>query len=127
MDERLLQPPIMYELNEEEPSTHSPEEREHFPFLGEGGLRLPLSFVIRRMTRLHLVKLPDPEHEEESDDEVIQQPIPFQMGVTPMPEEGETNDELQTWYEGKEEMEPQARGSTDPVPKSFPKPNQNLL
>ena len=62
------------------------------------------------------------EHEEESDEEVIQQPIPFQMGVTPMAEEGEINDELQTWYEGTEELEPQARGSTDPAPKSSPKP-----
>ena len=44
------------------------------------------------------------------------------MGVTPMAEEGETNDELQIWYEGTEEQELQARGSTDPAPKSFPKP-----
>ena len=51
-----------------------------------------------------------------------QQPIPFQMGVTPMAEEGETTDELRTWYEGKEEQQPQARGSTDPAPKSTPKP-----
>ena len=38
------------------------------------------------------------------------------MGVTPMAEEKEPNDELQTWYEGTEELEPQARGSIDPVP-----------
>ena len=57
---------------------------------------------------------PDPE--EESDDEVIQLPIPFQMGVNPMAEEGEAIDELQTWCEGTEELKPQARESTDPVP-----------
>ena len=45
------------------------------------------------------------EHEEESDEEVTQQPIPFQMGITPMAEEGETNDELQTWCEGTEDLE----------------------
>ena len=44
------------------------------------------------------------------------------MGVTPMTEEGETTDELQTWYEGTEELRPQARGSTDPVPEKSPKP-----
>ena len=59
---------------------------------------------------------------QKGDDEVIQQPIPFQMGVTPMAEEGETNDELHTWYEGTEELNVQARGSTDPTPKSSPKP-----
>ena len=32
---------------------------------------------------------PGSKKEEESDDEVIQQPIPFQMGVTPMAEERE--------------------------------------
>ena len=70
---------------------------------------------------------PGPENleEEESDDEVVQQPIPFQMGVTPMAEEGETIDELQTWYEGTEELEPQARGSTDPVPKKSQNLDQN--
>ena len=62
----------------------------------------------------------DPE--EESDDEVIQQPIPFQMGVTPMAEEGEAIDELQTWYEGTQELKSQARGSTDPVPNKSSKP-----
>ena len=60
------------------------------------------------------------QEEGESDDEVIRQPIPFQMGVTPIAEEGGTNDELQTWYEGTDELEP--RGSTDTVPKSVPKP-----
>ena len=29
------------------------------------------------------------------------------MGVTPMAEEGETNDELQTWYEGTEGQQTQ--------------------
>ena len=67
---------------------------------------------------------PGPENpeEEESDDEVVQQPIPFQMGVTRVAEEGEAIDELQTWYEGTEELEPRARGSTDPVPKKSSKP-----
>ena len=34
MDENLIQPP---QVDEEEHSTHSPEEREHFPSLGGGG------------------------------------------------------------------------------------------
>ena len=42
MDENLIHPP---HSDEEEHSTHSPEEREHFPSLG-GGYRLP-SFVMR--------------------------------------------------------------------------------
>ena len=69
---------------------------------------------------------PGPDNPEsgegESDDEVIQQPIPFQMGITPVPEEREPDDELQTWYERTEEQEPQARGSIDPAPKPSPKP-----
>ena len=64
---------------------------------------------------------PGSEQEEESDDEVMQQPIPFQMGVAPMAEEGETTDELQTWCEGTEDLRPQARGSTDPIPEKSPK------
>ena len=44
------------------------------------------------------------------------------MGVTPVAEEKETDDELQTWYERTEEQEPQARGSIDPAPKPSPKP-----
>ena len=75
--------------------------------------------------------VPDPGSEnleEESDDEVVQQPIPFQMGVTPVAEEGEVMDELQTWYEGAEELEPQARGSAHPVPKksSEPRPKPSI-
>ena len=44
------------------------------------------------------------------------------MGVTPGAEERETDDELRTWYEGTEEQEPQARGSSEPAPKPSPKP-----
>ena len=67
--------------------------------------------------------LDDPESGQgESDDEVIKQPIPFQMGVTPVAEERDPDDELQTWYERTEEQEPHARGSTDPAPKPYPKP-----
>ena len=44
------------------------------------------------------------------------------MGITPVPEEREPDDELQTWYERTEEQEPQATGSTDPAPKPSPKP-----
>ena len=80
-------------------------------------------------TTLESGKEPESKKEEESDDkeesddeQVIQQPIPFQMGVTPMADEGEVTDELQTWYEGTEDSMPQARGSTDPVPKKTPKP-----
>ena len=45
-----------------------------------------------------------------------------------MTEEEEPRDELRTWYEGAEESEPQARGSTDPAPtkvvaKPRPKPS----
>ena len=60
--------------------------------------------------------------QEESDDEVIQQPIPFQMGVTPTPEEGVVPEELRTWYEETEETIPQARGSTDPIPEKVSRP-----
>ena len=147
MDARLTTPPIS---DEEEQSTHSPEEREHFPSLGGG---VPSPFIFRdfrddevngpppdvenedeqrsdhesnRNDHKEVNSPDDPEsgqeeHEEESDDEVIQQPSPFQMGVTPMADEGETSDELQTWYEGAEELEPQPRGSTDPAPKFIPK------
>ena len=137
MDENLIQPP---HSDEEEHSTHSPEEREHFPSLGGGGGTVFPSFVMRRLALLRLPMLmsqdaddkraieppspgPDnPELGDESDDEVIQQPIPFQMGIAPVPEEREPEDELQTWYERTEEQEPQATGSTDPAPKPSPKP-----
>ena len=151
MDERLRVPHIS---DEAEQSTHSPEEREHFPSLG-GGVPSPFVFLDEHQEsppddnivtpddeNANAESPPDDEnendhespdeshpnpedpgeHEEESDDEVIQQPIPFQMGVTPMAEEGETNDELRTWYEGTEELEPQPRGSADPAPNSLPKP-----
>ena len=65
--------------------------------------------------------------EGESDDEVIQQPIPFKMGITPVPEDREPDDELQTWYERTEEQEPQATGSTDPAPKPSPKPRPKSI
>ena len=49
------------------------------------------------------------------------------MGITRMAEEGEPNDELQTWYEGTEDLEPQPTGSTDPAPKSSPKPKPKAI
>ena len=137
MDARLIIPPLP---DEEEHSTHSPEEREPFPSLGGGGVPSPFIFREEEEAADNEEEAPEsagiedesPEQpetsdrqgdtipldpgpgdppgdlesgqEEESDDEVIQQPIPFQMGVTPMAEEGETTDELQTWYEGTEEL-----------------------
>ena len=58
----------------------------------------------------------------------IQHPIPFRMGVTPVGEEVEQRDELQTWYEETSE-EPllQARGSTDPPPSAKPKPRSKPI
>ena len=142
--------------DEEDHSTHSPEERGHFPSLGGG---VPSPFIREEEAADDADKRPSPfireeeaadeeaadadkpetstfehpspppvpgldkpESEGESDDEVIQQPIPFQMGITPVPEEREPDDELQTWYERTEEQEPQATGSTDPAPKPSPKP-----
>ena len=135
MDENLIPPP---HSDEEEHSTHSPEEREHFPSLGGG---VPSPFIrdeengsiavadadVAETDDEKVIEPPSPgpdtqELEGESDDEVIQQPIPFQMGITPVPEEREPEDELQTWYERTEEQEPQATGSTDPAPKPSPKP-----
>ena len=140
MDENLLQPP---HTDEAAYHTHSPEEREHFPSLGGG---VPSPFIRDEeadstdvadeddkeiSNSKHPSLPPDPpapgpdnpeSGEGESDDEVIQQPIPFQMGITPVPEEREPDDELQTWYERMEEQEPQARGSIDPAPKTSPKP-----
>ena len=108
----LIQPP---HSDEEEHSTHSPEEREHFPSLGGG---VPSPFIrdeeagsiedadadVADADDEKAIEPPspgpdNPEVEGESDDEVIQQPIPFQMGITPAPEEREPEDELQTWYE----------------------------
>ena len=58
----------------------------------------------------------DIDHQEDVD---VQQPIPFQMGVTPTGEEPDKIDELQTWYEGGEESSSlEARSSTDPSPKA---------
>ena len=138
MDENLVQTP---HSNEEEHSTHSPEEREHFPSLGGG---VPSPFIrdeeagsiedadadVAAAEDDKQIEPPSPgpsnqELEGESDDEVIQQPIPFQMGITPVPEEREPEDELHTWYERTEEQEPQATGSTDPAPKSSPKQRPN--
>ena len=147
MDATLIQPP---HSDEEEHLTHSPEEREHFPSLGGG---VPSPFIRDEEVRdeeqgsIEAADAdvadaeaaaagdkkappspgPDNPEEGESDDEVIQQPIPFQMGVTPVPEEREPDDELQTWYKRTEEQEPQATGSTDPAPKPSPKPRPKSI
>ena len=56
--------------------------------------------------------------ELETDVDIVQQPIPFQMGITPQPEEVPTGDELTDWYD--ETPTSEARGSTDvgPAPKA---------
>ena len=53
----------------------------------------------------------------EADMEEVQQPIPFQMGLTPQPDEV-PGDELTDWYE--ENPTSEARGSTDigPMPEA---------
>ena len=105
MDAGGITPPLP---DEEEHSTHSPEERDHFPSLG-GGVPSPFIFREEDASRAEAEE-PAPASpaeqdktedekpaasedaeqtgdksgpEEDSDDEVVQQPIPFQMGVTP--------------------------------------------
>ena len=107
MDSRVITPPLP---DEEEHLTHSPEEQEHFPSLG-GGVPSPFIFREDNNESSSEEETPedeetekeelelqpevsgddvsgkavpdtDPEDaEEESDDEVVQQPIPFHRWV----------------------------------------------
>ena len=58
--------------------------------------------------------------EEDSGPIEIQQPLPFQVSLTPHSEEPEVQDELRDWHD---DPEPPlfARGSTNPTPKTKPK------
>ena len=52
------------------------------------------------------------------EDDIIPQPIPFQMGITPQEEDSPPGDELTDWYDDTRTSD--ARGSTDvsPTPKA---------
>ena len=128
-DARVISP-LHYKMRKHNLPTH----RKHvniFRLLGGGG-GVPSPFIFREDEDDEPQTSPvgdDDLESRNSDEEAtadaadIQQPIPFQMGVTPVGDEVETNDELQTWYEGTiEDHVPQARGSKDPVPKEITKP-----
>ena len=69
------------------------------------------------LTQSGTVEEPLDRIEPDVEMDAIQQPLPFQMGLTPQPDEVPSKDGLTDWYEENQSSE--ARGSTEhPMPKA---------